>query len=84
MGNAPIATERGNLLFSSHTHTHTHNQGYDATVHYVYTCINVFIFYDVSIKILWYFSKLGNVFNTDFSLITASGRSKVTSRVLPQ
>lgn len=41
-------------------------------------------FYDVRLKILWYFSKLGYVFNTDFSLITASGRSKVTSRVLPQ
>lgn len=35
-------------------------------------------FYYVSQKILWYFSKLGNVFNADLSLITASGRSKVT------
>lgn len=80
MGIAPIATERGNLLFSPHTQY----QGYDATVHYIYTYKCIHFFYDVSLKFLWYFSKLGYVFNTDFSLITASGRSKVISRVLPQ
>lgn len=42
MGNAPIATERGNLLFSPHTHARARvvYQGYDATVHtilYLYT-----------------------------------------------